>query len=77
MTIFAKAGGEKSTNVSKHFVLSPYLKFAKILNQGLKQSMLILCIYYGRVRSAPSHVYITAWEYCFFIVHLVKAFGDA
>ena len=24
-----------------------------------------------------AHVYITAWEYCFFIVHLVRAFGDA
>ena len=24
-----------------------------------------------------AHVYITAWEYCFFNVHLVTAFGDA
>jgi hypothetical protein len=24
-----------------------------------------------------THVYFTAWEYCFFYVHLVKAFGDA
>ena len=39
------AGGEKTTGASKHFVLSPYLKFAKILNKGLEQSMLILCIY--------------------------------
>ena len=33
--------------------------------------MLVACVLHA------AHVYITAWEYCFFIVHLVRAFGDA
>ena len=59
-------------------LLSPKQKFAKILNRGRRQSMLILCCIYGYARSAYGPcVYSTAWEYCFFIVHSVKAFGDA
>ena len=47
------------------------------INGGPEQSMLILCIYRLCVPMHRQRVYITAWEYCFFTVHSVKAFGDA
>ena len=76
--IFAFVGGEKSTVARKHFVLSPNLKFAKILNRGQKQSMLILfCICTIRIKLPYIHISKWTWEYCFFYVHSVKAFGDA
>ena len=57
--------------------LSPRQKFAKILNQG-PSNQCSFCVYMPVTRVLrASHVYITAWEYCFFTVHLVKAFGDA
>ena len=40
--------------------------------------MLILYLYVGSALFCALPAYIfTAWEYCFFYVHLVWAFGDA
>ena len=67
----------KSTDARKHFVLSPKLKFRQNFKQGAEATnahsvyMLVVCVLH------TAHVYITAWEYCFFTVHLVRAFGDA
>ena len=39
---------------------------------------LFCCLAYRVISSTHRLcVYSTAWEYCFFIVHLVRAFGDA
>ena len=74
---FCSVGGEKTTVARKHFVLSPKLKFRQNFKQGAEATnahsvyMQVVCVLH------TAHVYITAWEYCFFIVHLVRAFGDA
>ena len=44
---FCGVGREKATDVNKAFCFKSELKFAKILNEGLKQPMLILCLYVG------------------------------
>ena len=77
MYIFADVSGEKSTDARKHFVLSPNLKFAKFLTED-RSNQCSFCVYTAYVCSTHSScVYSTAWEYCFFIVHSVGAFGDA
>ena len=74
---FCNVGGEKTTDSRKHFVLSPKLKFRQNFKQGAEAInahsvyMQVVCVLHA------AHVYITAWEYCFFTVHLVRAFGDA
>ena len=42
--------GEKSINTRKHFVLSPYLKFAKISMRD-RRNQCSFCVYAGYVRS--------------------------
>ena len=72
------SGREKTAGVNEALCFKSELKFAKILNEGLEQSMLILCLYVGSALFCALPTYIfTAWEYCFFYVHLIKAFGDA
>ena len=77
MYIFAVPMRRNSSVNESILFRSKNRNFAKILNRGLKQSMLILCIYRLCVSTHRLCVYITAWEYCFFTVHSVKAFGDA
>ena len=77
MYIFADVSGEKSTDARKHFVLSPNLKFAKFLTED-RSNQCSFCVYTVYVCSTHRLcVYSTAWEYCFFIVHSDRAFGDA
>ena len=77
MYIFSDVDGEKSIDARKHFVLSPYLKFAKILSED-RSNQYLFCVYTVYARSAHKLcVYSTAWEYCFLIVHSDRAFGDA
>ena len=63
---------KKAFCFKSQFVNSPKFKTKDRSNQCS------FCVY--TVYACSTHrlcVYSTAWEYCFFIVHLVRAFGDA
>ena len=71
-----KVNEEKFVGISKHLVKSK-TEISPKNYEGTRQLMLILCICRLRVFYAWPMCIFTAWEYCFFDVHLVKAFGDA
>ena len=70
-------GRNPLTQESILFLRSQPINFSKILSED-EDNQCSFCVY--TVYACSTHrlcVYSTAWEYCFFIVHSDKAFGDA
>ena len=79
-TTFAPSAGRNLWIARKHFAWYLKTEIRQNSSKGQKRTMLILfCIYVwnGWTNCIPIAYCKMAWEYCFFHVHFVRAFGDA